>query len=147
MRHTVGKSELIVAGRTRKGRSAALELRTESGQTIVEFAFVLPILVGLMLAAVEFGIIFKDWINVTDTARVAARAGVVARFGTAPVDPPCTAAQKAVTAANDGLTMTSCTTTATDITVTVEHPWSINLPLLPAARGGQLTSTVTEKLE
>jgi hypothetical protein len=116
-----------------------------SGQAMVEFALVLPILVMLMIAAVEFGIVFKDWINVTDTARVAARAAVVSRF--TPQPDPCAAAQAVVSAAGSGLTLKSCTPSAGYVTVTVAHPWSVSLPLVPFSGGGELTSAVTEKLE
>ena len=60
---------------------------------MVEFALVLPILVMLIIGAVQFGIVFKDWINVNDTARVAARAAVVWRFNSQP--DPCAAATAA----------------------------------------------------
>ena len=112
---------------------------------MVEFALVLPVLVMLMIAAIQFGIVFKDWISVNDTARVAARAAVVARFGTQP--DPCAAAQAAVASAGGGLALESCTPSAKYVTVTVEHPWSVSLPLIPFSGGGQLTSVVTERLE
>jgi Flp pilus assembly protein TadG len=112
---------------------------------MVEFALVLPLLVMLMVAAIQFGIVFKDWISVTDAARVAARAAVVARFG--PQPDPCTAARAAVTAAGNGLTLKSCTPSAKYVTVSVEHPWNVSLPLIPFSDGGQLTSVVTERLE
>jgi len=120
-------------------------LRETSGQAMVEFALVLPLIVMLMLAAIQFGIVFKDWINVTDTARVAARAAVVARFG--PQPDPCAAAQAAVAAAGGELTLKSCTPSTKYVTVTVEHPWSVSLPMIPFSDGGQLTSVVTERLE
>jgi Flp pilus assembly protein TadG len=112
---------------------------------MVEFALVLPLLVVLLIATVQFGIVFKDWINVTDAARVAARAAVVARFTTQPN--PCNAAQAAVAAQGGGMTLASCNPSGGFVTVTVEHPWSVSLPLLPFSRGGQLTSVVTERLE
>ena len=112
---------------------------------MVEFALVLPVLVALLIATVEFGVVFKDWINVTDAARVAARAAVVARF--TPQRDPCVAAQAAVDAQGGGLTLASCSPSGGFVTVTVEHPWSVSVPLLPFSDGGQLTSVVTERLE
>jgi Flp pilus assembly protein TadG len=119
-------------------------LKDTRGQALIEFALVLPLIVTLLIAVVEFGVVFKDWLSVTDTARVAARAAVVSRFGN-PAQTPCAAAQAAVAAA--GLTLASCTQSAGSVKVTVTHPWSVSLPLLPLSDGGQLTSVVTERLE
>jgi len=96
---------------------------------MVEFALVLPVLVVLLIATVQFGVVFKDWINVTDAARVAARAAVVARF--TPQPNPCTAAQAAVASQGGGMTLASCNSSGGFVTVTVEHPWNVSLPLIP----------------
>jgi Flp pilus assembly protein TadG len=128
------------------------DLRGTSGQAMVEFALVLPILVTLMVAIVQFGIVFKNWINVTDAARMAARAAVVARFGG---QTNCAAANAALDTAlrpvgchcNPSGSTGQCLATDDSVTVTVDTPWSVSLPLVPFSRGGQLTSTVTENLE
>lgn len=138
------RSRHAIAAERRLPRHRAV-LRDASGQAMVEFALVLPLLVVLMVAAIQFGIVFKDWISVTDTARVAARAAVVSRFSAQP--DPCAAAQAAVAAAGGGLTLTGCTPSAKYVTVTVQHPWSVSLPLIPFSDGGQLTSVVTERRE
>src|SRR4051794_8996992 len=39
-----------------------IDLRDTTGQAMVEFALVLPLLVMLMIGAIQFGIVFKDWI-------------------------------------------------------------------------------------
>jgi len=46
-----------------------------SGQTLVEFAFVLPILLLLMVAIIEFGIVFYSQMAVSNAAWEGARAG------------------------------------------------------------------------
>ena len=119
---------------------------------MVEFALVLPILVTLTIALIQFGIVFKDWISVTDSARVAARAAVVARFG---AQTNCAAANNAIDAGlrpvdcrcNPSGSTGQCTATDSSVTVTVGEPWSVSLPLLPFSRNGQLQSSVTEDLE
>jgi len=52
-------------------------LRTQKpvGQTLVEFAFVLPILLLLMVAIVDFGIVFYSQMAVSNAAWEGARAG------------------------------------------------------------------------
>jgi Flp pilus assembly protein TadG len=119
---------------------------------MVEFAFVLPILVTLMIALIQFGMVFKDWISVTDSARVAARAAVVARFG---AQTNCAAATAAIDAAfrpvncrcNPSGSTAQCAATDSSVTVTVGEPWRVSLPPLPFSQSGQLRSTVTEDLE
>ncbi len=51
----------------------------ERGATIVEAAFVFPLLFLAIFALVEFGFAFKDWLTVSTAAREGARAG--ATFG------------------------------------------------------------------
>jgi len=46
-----------------------------SGQTLVEFAFVLPILLLLMVAIIDFGILFYSQMAVSNAAWEGARAG------------------------------------------------------------------------
>ena len=52
-------------------------LRTQKpvGQTLVEFAFVLPILLLLMVAIIDFGIVFYSQMAVSNAAWEGARAG------------------------------------------------------------------------
>ena len=51
-----------------------IRLRSEDGQSFVEFAFIMPFLVFLVLAIVQFGRGFHDYITITDAARVGAPA-------------------------------------------------------------------------
>jgi len=54
-------------------------LRDEHGQSFVEFVLILPFLVFLVLAIVQFGKGFHDYITITDAARVGAREAAVHR--------------------------------------------------------------------
>jgi len=54
----------------------------ESGQAMVEFAIVLPLLLMLMIAVFEFGRAYHVYHAVTDAARLGARSAVVADPGT-----------------------------------------------------------------
>ena len=55
--------------------------RSRRGQTAVEFALVLPLLMAVIFGAVEFGTAMYDKAVVTNASREAARAGIV---GTTP---------------------------------------------------------------
>ncbi len=51
--------------------------KRESGQSLVEFALVLPIFLLVLFAIVDFGMAFHAWITVTNSAREGARLGAV----------------------------------------------------------------------
>jgi len=49
----------------------------EVGQSLVEFAFVLPIFLLVLCAIIDFGMAFHAWITVTNSAREGGRLGAV----------------------------------------------------------------------
>jgi len=51
--------------------------KKEGGQSLVEFALVLPIFLLILFAIVDFGMAFHAWITVTNSAREGARVGAV----------------------------------------------------------------------
>lgn len=66
---------------TREASRVGRYRRSAAGQSIAEFALVVPILLLLVFGIVEFGLIVKSWQVVTDAAREGARVAVV---GTTP---------------------------------------------------------------
>ena len=129
-----------------------IKTRDERGQTMTEFALVLPILVLLLFAVVQFGIVFHNYITITDAARVGARKGAVALYGTTS---PASAAEAAARASADNLDQGDLTVAVSaspswqkgsDITVTASYPYEISL-LGIAVQSGDLTSSTTERIE
>lgn len=59
----------MIANRTRKNRQKA--------QAIVEFAFVLPVLLLMLMGIIEFGRIFMAQQTITNAAREGARIGIL----------------------------------------------------------------------
>lgn len=51
--------------------------KTQSGQSAVEFALVLPLLLILLMGIMEFGLVLYDKAVITNAAREGARAGIV----------------------------------------------------------------------
>jgi Flp pilus assembly protein TadG len=112
--------------------SVAREHRREAGTSVVEMAFVLPLLLLLVFAIGDFGIAYTRWNSLTNAVREGARAGVVFRN-------PCDAAAisseiqntVATFAASSGLdgpsintTVTNaCGGTGTQLTVTATAPY------------------------
>jgi Flp pilus assembly protein TadG len=109
-------------------KQMSARLRREDGQSFVEFAFIMPFLVFLVLAIVQFGRGFHDYITITDAARVGAREAAVHRT---------TACSSATTKVNGmgvippGSTV-GCSTTGPNVgdqvTVTVTSSFSVGLP-------------------
>jgi len=73
-----------VSSRTLRQRSAAARQRArgDSGASIVEFAFVLPILALLVFGIIDFGTIFSDYHALRSGVRDGTRDAVVLNWGT-----------------------------------------------------------------
>jgi hypothetical protein len=52
-------------------------LRNEKGQSLVEFAILLPILLLLLMGILEFGIILNSYLTINNASREGARLGIV----------------------------------------------------------------------
>src|SRR4029079_9282836 len=46
--------------------------RSGSGQSLVEFAIVIPVLLSVLLMAVDFGRVYLGWVDLTNVARIGA---------------------------------------------------------------------------
>ena len=53
-------------------RKAGQHNERSRGQSLVEFALVLPMILLLMLIAIDFGRVFLGWVGLNNAARVAA---------------------------------------------------------------------------
>jgi Flp pilus assembly protein TadG len=53
--------------------------RSESGQELVEFAFIMPMLMLILLGIIDFGILLYDKAVITNASREGARYGIVLR--------------------------------------------------------------------
>jgi Flp pilus assembly protein TadG len=56
-----------------------IDIRSERGQTMVEFALVLPFFCLLLFGIIQFGIIWNNYVTLTDAARAGARKAVVSK--------------------------------------------------------------------
>jgi Flp pilus assembly protein TadG len=119
---------------------------------VVEFALVLPALMLILLAIVQFGIVFKQYITLTDAVREGARKAAVARMRT---DNRENYVKNAVvTAGSDlGATFTAANVTVStswapgsDVTVGGRFTFNINV-LGRVVKSGNMTSTATERVE
>jgi Flp pilus assembly protein TadG len=127
-----------------------IQIRNEQGQTMTEFALVLPVLALILFAVIQFGIVFNNYITLTDATRAGARKAAVSRQ-----DPNRNSAvMSAVRSSASGLTSSKLSVSppsstwqsGDDVTVTASYPYSISLLGL-VVKSGQLSSTTTERVE
>ena len=116
---------------------------------MTEFALVLPILVILLFGVIQFGLLFNNYIQLTDAVRAGARKGSVGRH----LPNPHAAVVSTVRGASTNLhqpdlnvSVISTFQAGTDVEVTATYPYSISLLGL-VVKSGRLTSTTKERVE
>jgi len=126
-------------------------IKSERGQTFTEFALVLPILLVMMLAIVQFGVAFNNYVTLTDAVRAGARKAAVSRNSSDPAG----ACRSQVLAAGVNLDQTelasnlSCNSSwapGSDVTVHADYPYSIKI-LNWSVYNGRIGSTMKERVE
>jgi Flp pilus assembly protein TadG len=136
-----------------------MTLQREDGQSVVEFAFMMPFLILLLVAIWQFGLAFRNYLAITDAARVGARKAAVSRTVSGG---PCQVARDAIQATvsstqwsviSSRITCTPATPggVGTSFTISINYPVSIGLPqifgLPRIAVSGTMTASATERLE
>ncbi len=124
-------------------------LQDQRGQTMTEFALVLPLLVMLLFGVIQFGIAFNNYITLTDAVRAGARKGAVSRHTT---NPAAGTVQQVKNAATDlkpadlQISVTSTWQHGEDVTVTASYPYSISLLGL-VVKSGRMNARAQERVE
>jgi len=121
----------------------------QQGQTMTEFAIVLPVLVLLVFAVIQFGITFNNYLALTDAARAGARKAAVSRLSGNGSGAGVSATRAAAADLNQSklnVTVSSSWTQGNDVSVTATYPYSISLLGL-VVKSGRLSTTVTERVE
>jgi Flp pilus assembly protein TadG len=126
------------------------DIRDERAQTMTELAIVLPVLCLLLFGVIQFGILWNNYVTLTDAVRAGARKAAVSRH-TDPVAAGCEQVRKTA-AGLDGTLECSASVTGDlsrpggDVSVTASYPYEIDLIGIVFA-SGRLESTTTERLE
>ena len=90
-------------------------IKEESGQSIVEFALVLPVLMLIVVGIVEFGWLFNGKITLTSAAREGARVAAIVKNETT-----------ATSAINEAADLSGLTVTVIDYDYITGGPNSVN---------------------
>ncbi len=121
----------------------------ERGQAIVEFALVVPVLLVIMFAIMQFGAVYNDYVTLTDATRVGARKAATSRHSaTARADAEDAVRSSAadLDQADLDVNVASVWEHGEDVIVEAMYPYEVNLLGLVVA-SGQLESTTTERVE
>jgi len=121
----------------------------ERGQTMTEFAIVLPVLVVLLFGIVQFGILFNNYVTLTDAARAGARAAAVSRQASDPTGTTDAAVRASASDLDQGslaVDVSSAWTPGAPVTVRATYPYSISLLGWVVTSGSLITKT-TEAVE
>jgi Flp pilus assembly protein TadG len=117
---------------------------------MTEFALVLPILALILFAVIQFGIVFNNYVTLTDATRAGARKAAVSRQDPNHDQDVIAAVRNSASDLNSSkLSVPPPTSTwapGDDVTVTANYPYSISL-LGIVVKSGYLTSTTTERVE
>jgi Flp pilus assembly protein TadG len=123
--------------------------RRQDGQTMTEFAVVLPVLCLVLFAVAQFGILFNNYVTLTDAVRAGARKAAVSRH----LDAPGAEAEVKLRAAAADLrqddldvTVESDWGSGDDVVVRATYPYQISLLGL-VVQAGDLESETTERVE
>lgn len=125
------------------------QIRSERGQALAEFALVLPLLVLLLFGVIQFGIVFNNYVALTDAVRAGAREGAVGRHSSDPVGDVEERVRESAADLNEAeleVDVSSSWAHGSDVTVTATYPYEINLLGL-VVKSGDLESTTTERVE
>jgi Flp pilus assembly protein TadG len=128
------------------------KLRDSDGQTMVEFALVLPLLAVLLFGVIQFGIVFNHYLDLTDAVRAGARQAAVSRQTSDPTGPDGVATKAVINSAGDitidpgKVTITSSWQPGEQVTVQAAYPYAIDLFGWVLA-SGDLHSKTTERVE
>ena len=124
-------------------------IRDDSGQTMVEFTLVLPILCVLLFGILEFGIVWNHYVTLTDAVRAGARKAAVSRQTSNPQQACIDQVKSSASDLDQSKLAANCVSSwqpTADVTVTATYPYSVSLMGLVIA-SGNLKSTTQERVE
>jgi hypothetical protein len=123
-------------------------IRSERGQSVTEFAVVLPLLVMLLFGIIQFGVTFNHYLTLTDAVRAGARKAAVSRHEPDPVGVTVAQVQQAaedLKAPGLQIAVESSWEAGDEVEVSASYPYEIKLFGVPL-KSGRMNSTTTERV-
>ena len=118
---------------------------------MAELAVVLPVLLMLVLGIMQLGIVFNNYLTLTDAVRAGARTAAVSRQYSDRVDRVKTKVRDSASSLDTSasklpITVDSTWDPGSDVTVTAQYEYSISLVGM-VVKSGWLTSKSVERVE
>jgi Flp pilus assembly protein TadG len=117
---------------------------------MVEFALIVPVLLLVIFGIIQFGILYNDYISLTDATRIGARKAAVSRQTTDPVGLAEAAVRNAAHDLDAAELQIDVEATAWvpggDVTVETRYPYELDILGIVVA-SGHLHSSTTERIE
>jgi Flp pilus assembly protein TadG len=123
--------------------------RSERGQSMTEFALVMPLLVVILFSIIQFGIAFNHYLSLTDAVRAGARKAAVARHLSDPEDATVTSVRAAATDLKEAdllIDVESSWNPGDEVRVSASYPYSIKLVGF-VVKSGRMSSETVERVE
>ena len=127
-----------------------IQIKNEQGQTMTEFALVLPVLALILFGVIQFGIAFNNFVHAD--GRNAGRCAQGGRRQDSRIRPARLSPQsgrppkRPLSRSDLSVTVSSTWQPTADVSVTATYPYSISL-LGMVVKSGRLSSTTTERVE
>ena len=116
------------------------------GQSMVEFALILPILVLMLIGIFDAGRAIYAYNTVSNSARAGARVGIVDQ-NTARIKDAAKEKAAGLGLTNGDVTATVCTTLACPVSVTVVYDFTPVTPIVGDLFNPQISSTASMPME
>jgi len=118
---------------------------------MTEFALVLPLLALLLFGVIQFGLVFNNYLTLTDAVRSGSRKAAVSRHRPNPPLEATTAVRNAATDLRQSDLQVTATaspswTPGAEATVSASYPYQIKLLGVPIM-SGRMHSTTKERVE
>lgn len=121
----------------------------ESGQSLVELVLGLPLLLIVLVAILQFGIVMHDYVEVTQAARAGARKASVSRK-TDPRGKGIEAVRQSATGLDEGRMGITVTPTSpargTPVSVEVSYPFEVDVLGL-VIKSGEMSYRATARMQ
>ncbi|MEH7501322.1 TadE family protein [Neobacillus drentensis] len=124
-------------------------MKSEKGQSLVEFALIVPLLIILLFGIIDFGRIFHVYLTIDHAGREAARAASIGKDDTTVINTAVNDASSiGLTAGKVGVSPSGARDSGTNITITINYPINFLTPVIGNIVGPiTLTDTTVMRVE
>ncbi|MFP5112714.1 TadE/TadG family type IV pilus assembly protein [Bacillaceae bacterium C204] len=124
-------------------------MKSEKGQSLVEFALIVPLLIILLFGIIDFGRIFHVYLTIDHAGREAARAASIGKDDTTVINTAVNdAASIGLTAGRVGVSPSGSRASGTNVTITINYPIDFLTPVIGNIVGPiTLTDTTVMRVE